>query len=186
MFKIILELLAHKQLKFEEGYIILFDQSGLMVPVITLVEIQKLLEKIEKENIFYYGAKSSGAEWIRRIFKLYKMDTIEEQANWGEKTFTLAGNGKMKVIKWDVKKSTMIYRVYESAISKVYGKTDHAVDQIPRGWFAGASCIFFNKDVDAVEVKCMAKGDEYCEFIVKPKTEFDFRNKEIKRQLKSV
>ncbi len=186
MFKAILELLAHKQFRLEEGYITLFGQNGLMVPVLTIVEIQKLLEKIGKENIFYYGAKESGAEWIRRIFKLYKMDTIKEQTTWGEKTFTLAGNGRMKVIRWNVKESTMVYRVYDSAISKVYGASDHAIDQIPRGWFAGASCVFFDKDVDVVEIKCMAKGDKFCEFLAQPKNKFNLKNKEIRRQLTPV
>jgi predicted hydrocarbon binding protein len=183
MFKDIIDLLAHKQLKFEEGYITLFDQNGLMVPVSTLVEIQKNLEKVGKENLIYIGAKKSGAVWIREIFRLYKMNTIEEQANWGEKTFTLAGNGKMKVIKWNVKESSMIYRVYESAISKEYGKSKHAVDQVPRGWFAGASCVFFNKNVDAIETKCLAKGDEFCEFVAQPKNKFNLKDREIKRQL---
>jgi len=186
MFKVILELLAHKQFRLEEGYITLFDQYGLMIPVITLVEIQKILEKNGKENILYYGAKRSGSEWIKRIFKLYKMDTIEDQVNWGEKTFTLSGNGKMKVVEWDIKKCKMIYRVYESAISKIYGKTNHPVDQIPRGWFAGASCVFFNKDVDAVETKCLAMGDDFCEFLVQPRNKFDLKIKYIKKQLSPI
>jgi len=131
----------------------------------------------------YYGAKKSGREWITEIFRIYGMDTIEDQANWGEETFTLAGNGKMKVVGWDTKEAMMIYQVYDSAISKEYGKTDHAVDQIPRGWFAGAACAFFGRDVDAVETKCLAMGNELCEFLVKPKDKFDFNDEKVKRQL---
>jgi len=41
MLKTIAKLLAHRQLKFEEGYITLFEQNGLMLPVSTVVEIQK-------------------------------------------------------------------------------------------------------------------------------------------------
>ncbi len=186
MFKDLLELLAHKQFKLEEGYITLFGQYGLMTPVLTVVEIQKILEGLGQENALYYGAKKSGIEWIRKIFKKYHMNKIDEQVKWGEKTFTLAGNGKMSVLGWDLEEKTMTYQVHDSAISRIYGKSNHAVDQIPRGWFAGATSVFFQEDMDAVEVKCLAKGDPYCEFVAKPKKKFDFKKPIIRKQLKKI
>lgn len=33
------------------------------------------------------------------------------------------------------------------------------------GWFSA----FFNRKVTAVEVKCIAKGDPYCQFRIKPR-----------------
>jgi len=78
----------------------------------------------------------------------------------------------------------MVYRVNNSKLAKLYGNIGKPVDHIPRGWFAGAACVFFGKDVDAVETKCIAKGDEYCEFIIKPKNRFDFNNDLVKSQLK--
>ncbi len=184
MFKTILDLLAHKQIKFEEGQIKLLEQNVVIFPFENLLSIQKLLEKKHGSYGLYLTSKDLGKKWIKNLFDTYNMDTIEEQARWGENVFTLAGMGKMKVLNWDSKKTTMRYRSYDSVTAQQYGSVGRPVCHIPRGWFAGASCVFFNKDVDAVEEKCLAKGDEYCEFIIKPKKNFDFKNRLVKTQLK--
>jgi len=184
MFKAVLDLLAHKQLTFEDGSIKLLEQNVVMFPFENLYRIQKIIEKSNRINELYLSAKELGNNWIESLFRVYKMDTIEEQANWGEKVFSLAGMGKMRVVKWNVKDSTMVYRSFDSVIAKYYGKVGHAVCHIPRGWFAGASCVFFKKDVDAVEVDCLARGNKFCEFVVKPKCKFDFNNSLVRKQLR--
>lgn len=186
MFEIVAQLLLHKQLRFEEGNIKLLEQNVVIFPFENLFSIQKILEDSKKTYELYLSSKELGKDWIKNLLKSYKMDTIKAQSEWGEKVFTLAGMGKMKVIKWDTKKSLMIYRAYDSIMAKYYGNTGHCVCHIPRGWFAGASCVFFKKDVDAVEIKCLSKGDDFCEFLIKPKNSFNFKDKEIKKQLKSI
>jgi predicted hydrocarbon binding protein len=54
-----------------------------------------------------------------------------------------------------------------------------------RGALAGGAGIIYGKDIlDAVETKCLAKGDPYCEFLVKPRKEFlKTKNEEFKKQL---
>lgn len=184
MFEVVAQLLLHKQLKFEEGNIILLGQNVIIFPYENLFSIQKIIENSGKTYDLYLSSKELGKTWIKNLLRAYKMEAIKEQANWGEKVFTLAGLGKMKVLKLDVKDSTMIYRIYDSITAHHYGKTGRCVCHIPRGWFAGASCVFFKKNVDAVETKCLSKGDGYCEFIVKPKRNFDLKDKETRQQLK--
>ncbi|MBI3412545.1 MAG: hypothetical protein HY051_00500 [Candidatus Aenigmarchaeota archaeon] len=169
MFKIVMDLLAHKQLQFEEGSIKLLGQNVVIFPFDNLFSIQKIIEDGNKTQELYLASKELGKNWIKNLFKFYKMDTIQEQAHWGERVFTLAGMGKMKVVTWNTKDSTTIYRAYESTTAKYYGNVDRPVCHIPRGWFAGASSTFFNKDLDGMEVKCMSKGDKYCEFFIGPK-----------------
>lgn len=184
MFKLIANLLMHKQLNFEEGSIQLLKQNVAIFPFTNLFAIQKIIEKSGKTNELYVASKELGEEWIRTLFKEYKMKTIKEQAEWGHNVFTLAGMGKMDVTDWDVKTKKMIYRVDDSIMARYYGNVGRPVDIIPRGWFAGASCVFFQTDVDAVEVKCKSKGDDYCEFIVQPKEKFDFNDPLVSSQLK--
>lgn len=183
MFEIVAKLMLHKQLKFEEGSIKLLEQNVVIFPFENLFSIQKMIENSDKTYEMYLSSKELGKNWIRNLFKAYKMETIKEQAEWGEKVFTLAGMGKMKVVKWNVENSVMIYRIEKSLTAQYYGNIGHAVCHIPRGWFAGASCIFFNKDVDAVETECLSKGGKYCEFLVQPKEKFDFKNEEVCQQL---
>lgn len=184
MYKVILDLISHGHLKFEEGEINLLKQNVIIFPFENIFLIQKLLEKPDKTYDLYLASKKLGKDWITALFKEYKLQTIEEQAKWGENVFTLAGFGKMKVVSWDVNKKTMVYRVHNSITAKYFGKTKHPVCHIPRGWFAGAASVFFKQDVDAVETSCMSLGSEYCEFLIKPKGTFNFKEKEVRRQLK--
>ncbi|VVB61331.1 V4R domain protein [uncultured archaeon] len=183
MFEVVSKLMLHKQLEFEEGSIKLLGQNVVIFPFENLFSMQKIIEESGKTIELYSAAKELGKSWIKGLFKAYKMNTIEEQAEWGEKVFTLAGLGKMKVVEWNAKDSIMVYRVYDSIIAQHSGKVGHAVCHIQRGWFAGASCVFFGKDIDGIEVKCLSKGDAYCEFITKPRNKFDFKDKEVKQQL---
>lgn len=184
MFKVVADLMVHKQLTFEEGAIQLFGQYGGMLPIENLVGMQKLIDNAKEEYGLYLVSKDVGKKWIKAILNAHKMDKIKDQAKWGENTFTLAGLGKMKVSHWDAEKKEMIYKIENSRIAEEYGNVGRAVDHIARGWFAGAACIFFGADVDAVETKCIAKGDKYCEFIIKPKKDFDFTVPIVSEQLK--
>lgn len=170
MFNLLLKLVLHKQLVMKDGIIKIFGKHPVVFfPLANLFYILQLVDRLKKHNELYLTSKKLGKEWIIGLLEAYKMDTIKEQAKWGENVFTLAGFGKMEVVSWDVQKKEMIYRVYDSTVAKMYGNVGRAVDHIPRGWFAGASSVFFKTDVDCVETKCLSKGDEFCEFLVAPK-----------------
>jgi predicted hydrocarbon binding protein len=169
MFKLFAKLILHKQIVMKNGEIKSFGQNIVFFPLSNLFYILKLVDKLKKQDELYEMSKQLGKEWITHLLKIYKMDTIEEQAKWGENAFTLAGFGKMQVVNWNVKKKEMRYRVYNSVVARKYGNVGRTVDHIPRGWFAGAASVFFNTDVDCVEVKCLSKGDKFCEFLVAPK-----------------
>lgn len=170
MLDLFIKLVLHKQLVISDGNIKIFGTHNVtFFPLANLFYILQLIDKLKKQDELYLASKRLGNEWINGLLKAYRMDTIREQAKWGENVFTLAGFGKMKVVSWDVQKKEMIYRVYNSNIAKMYGNIGRAVDHIPRGWFAGASSVFFKSDVDCVETKCLSKGDEFCEFVAAPK-----------------
>ncbi len=181
MFDVVADLMLHKQLVFGEGSIKLLNQTAVIFPLVTLFEVQKALEASNKQFELYLSSKRLGKLWIDELFRTYHMNTIEEQARWGEKAVTLAGFGKMKVMSWDTDKREMTYRLYESSMAKTYGNIGRAVDHIPRGWYAGATSTFFQEDIDAIEVKCFSKGDEFCEFIAKKPDEIA-KHEEFKTQ----
>lgn len=175
MFELITRLVLHKQLVWGEGYVKLLNQNVVIFPFSNLLDLIRLIETSKQKKHIYLSAKKLGKEWIESLFKAYKMDTIKDQAKWGENVFTLAGFGKMQVVSWDIDKKEMIYRVHNSVIANAYGKIGKVVDVIPAGWFAGASSVFFNSDVDCVEVKCLSKGDNICEFLTATKAELKKR-----------
>jgi len=183
MFKTVANLIIQKKLRLEEGKIILFDEAGGMLPMTSFVNIIKLLEKIGKENVLYVACKESGQDWNQKMFERYKTDKAKYIFEWGEKAVTLAGWGSFKIHKYDFDKNEFVYRLYKSTLAEYYGKSKQPIDQIARGLFAGSACFLTDKKMDAVETKCIAMGDSYCEFEIKERKKFDLKNALIKKQL---
>ena len=52
-----------------------------------------------------------------------------------------------------------------------YGKQEKPIDYYICGVWEEVFTIFLEKPVICEEVKCYAKGDDHCEFVVKPKEE---------------
>jgi predicted hydrocarbon binding protein len=170
MYDLFVKLVLNKQLELNDGVIKIFgNQPVVFFPLKNLFSILQMLDKAGKQEELYESSKRLGKEWIIGLFNAYKMNTIDEQARWGENVITLAGFGKMEITNWDVEKREMKFKVTDSQVAKLYGKVGKPVDHLLRGWFAGVSSIFFKSDVDCVEVKCMSKGDDYCEFLSAPK-----------------
>jgi len=66
-----------------------------------------------------------------------------------------------------------LFRTYNGWDAESYmtaiGESDEPVCHFTRGFFAGAAGAlkFKSENVEGVETKCVAKGDPYCEFVVK-------------------
>lgn len=163
-------LMLHKQLRFEEGKIILLDQRVAMLPLYNIVELQKTLEAKGLENTLYYTNKNFGKDWTRKIYESYKMS--ENQIfQWGINSVTVAGWGTVKLIEKQAE-NRIKFNLIDSGMAFYYGKSDKPIDHIFRGMIAGAMSATYKKDLDAVETKCKAQGHSMCEFIVQPSEKF--------------
>jgi predicted hydrocarbon binding protein len=182
MFKLVTQLLLHKQLKFEKGRISLLNENVAIAPITTYVGILKNLEGTKQENALYLGAKETGVSWNKKMQNIYKTKTVDEIFEWGMKIVTMSGWGDFKVIKYDREKNKFRYRLQDSTLAKGYGNSDHPVCQIPRGFFAGSACFLTKLDLDCVETKCVSMGAPFCEFEIKKKSEFS-NSSLIRRQL---
>jgi len=186
MFSVLKKLLFARQIKFEEGKIVLFNQRINMVPVYSFATLQMEIEKIGKEEIIYQSMKKLGRQWttdLQREYKTKHRAVIE----WGINVVTLAGYGTVEIIKDSVEKKAAVYLLKDSSmvdyILKNKIKVKHPVDHMFRGMLAGTYCTLYNMDMDCVETKCRAKGDKVCEFVVKERSKFDLKDPKIKRQI---
>ncbi len=186
MFEIVKKLMMARQLSMEEGRLILLNQNILMMPVAGLVGIQKELEKEGKENLIYIASKRTGVWWaeqMRKYFSAKKMD-LEK---WGINVISLAGYGIPRVIDIDHENKRMIQELGNSTVAEEYGNVGRCVDHMFRGYIAGVARLFFEgSDVDCVEILCKSKGDKICQFVIKPKKDFDQSNPLVKKQLESI
>jgi predicted hydrocarbon binding protein len=72
--------------------------------------------------------------------------------------------GQWEMSSFDKISTTFI--VKNSPIAQLYGRTERAVCHPIRGTLAGFAESLIGQKRDCIEVQCIAKGDQFCEFIV--------------------
>jgi len=80
--------------------------------------------------------------------------------------FQLLGYGIIREITFDMDKSEAIVKVDKCFECEMLIGSKEAEAHFVRGMFAGWFSQLFGKKVNVIETKCIAKGDEYCEFHV--------------------
>ncbi|MBI5148900.1 hypothetical protein HZA33_04445 [Candidatus Pacearchaeota archaeon] len=112
---------------------------------IALLDVIKLSKKI--------GGEEGMLKTLRDVFDIY-------------------GLGTMTILDLNNEKKTAFIRIDESSIAQAYINHEKKRSKTPEctitaAVLAGMFSFLFNKDVDCIEGKCLAKGDIYCEFAVK-------------------
>jgi len=85
--------------------------------------------------------------------------------------FQAFGWGIVDVEHVDVKAqvvSLKVYNLFESITVK--GKKRKPNCHFVRGYLNGVYSRYFNREVEVLETMCIAKGDPYCRFIIRPRT----------------
>lgn len=187
MFDIVKKLLLAKQLKFEDGKITFLQEPMFMLPLDTLLDFQRKLELINLQNLVYFSARETGLNWFKLMVDHFKMDH-NDIIKWGINKIDLAGLGRTSVKVISLNEGRALNELKDSSMANLYlkrfGKASYCVDNIYRGYVAGAGKLIFNgKDCHAIETKCLAKGDGNCEFVIKPVNMFDYNEEIVKNQL---
>jgi len=170
-------------MKFEEGGILLLDRPIFMIPADALIEFQKELEKVGRENAIYEITKKCGYRWTESVHEYYKFKSAEELAKTNADCVTMAGFGVCTVEDMDFEKGYVRKILKNSKFAKYYGNSEFPVDHFIRGLCAGAAQYYMKGEYEVVETKCAACGDSYCEFITRKREDFDFSDPLVKRQL---
>lgn len=76
-----------------------------------------------------------------------------------------------EVLKWDERGPEVIVRAYELFECRLAKAKDKPNSQFFRGLITGLARSLLKRDVVAVETRCVAKGDPFCEFVVKLREE---------------
>ncbi len=152
--------------RFEEGRIELKDIRYLLIRPETLASLHKSLLKEagweKARDIMMSGGYSGGrasAEKFTRELGLSGREIIEFMCDMGG----FLGWGKME---GEMNERSMRIRVYDSPFAEAYGKSDRGVCHLIEGVFKGIGDIIFGDSISE-EVRCIAKGDEYCEIEVR-------------------
>ena len=94
--------------------------------------------------------------------------------------------GTVKIIEDRPSDKFLLFRLDDSAVGKTilknYGKSKLPADYSFRGMLAGTFSVLFNTNMDCVETKCIAMGNNICEFEVREKSKINFSDEKIKQQ----
>jgi len=167
------KLAAIKEVRFEDGNITLSGQRVLIIPQEFAFAVTDLMVK-DKEltgTIYEVVRNKLSVGWAEYIRRRYKFgDNPRNFVKWLIEVGAFVGWGRHELIKFDSEKLEGILRTYDAPMGILYeNKLDHPVDHIWRGLTSGCATAAFQEDMDWIEIKCIAKGDPYCEFLFKPR-----------------
>jgi predicted hydrocarbon binding protein len=128
---------------------------------------RNLKSMIEHAKVY----KSLKDESMKNIAQLSKRIGKDEEGiiKTLQGLFELYGLGSMQIVNLDNKNKQATINIRNSSVALEQlkrKKVKYTACTIIEGILAGMFSYIFNKDVDCVERKCMAKGDEACMFVV--------------------
>jgi len=145
---------------------------AVIMPIGTIWAVWDGLEKILLPSGFaavnYNAGKKSGEHTATRLKEMYGLESTDlilaliqalKATGWGI--------GEARDIDFRGLSGTIIVKECFEAVA--WRKKPYNVCHWTRGYIAGAVSVVFGKPVEAVEVRCLAKGDEHCEFKIQPK-----------------
>lgn len=104
------------------------------------------------------------AESLRKMFGVEGMGLMQTIIQAVQAT----GWGIVEARDVDLKRGRETIIIRECFEALAWRKKPYKACHWARGYIAGTASVVFGRPVEVVEVKCLATGDEYCEFRVQP------------------
>lgn len=115
------------------------------------------------EAILYHIGVELGRNYFDSHVRLVGRD-LDKLTRICETLFRLVGYGILRYEEVDAAEKGGVARVWDSFECELYRGLGRPASHFVRGMIAGWLGKLFQADVKAVEVKCLATGDPYCEF----------------------
>jgi len=144
------------------------------------VAIKGLVTNIRKhfgsgvEAFLYHLGFETGLEFGKNHKKLGELlgikDKLEAFKHISTNMYLCVGYGYMEVLKLKEKPPYAFIRIYHCFECELGKGAKKPYSHLVRGMIAGALTEIFGKKMTAREITCIAKGDAYCTFEVKPES----------------
>jgi len=122
--------------------------------------------------IFYHLGYYSGytyAEYVKKLLEPLSL-SLEEVVKVAFDLDRGFGDFNPEIVSLNIDRGEATIRVYDSyEVELIRGKMNKPSCQYVRGEIAGTLSSLMGRELIALEEKCIAKGDEYCEFHIKPR-----------------
>lgn len=121
----------------------------------------------QEASEFMYQQGKKGPPLIKDFRKQFKIVGIKKAVESFAKFTELRGHGVLEV-EFDEKTNSYKFKMFNSPFCSYFKGLGKAAGFLTAGIFAGAFENYTGDRYECEEVKCIAKGDDYCEYVVKP------------------
>jgi|GEM_PF-2047822 len=181
----------HKALRHSDGKLLLWSNPCLIFAHYILVYLQRLIEKDlgikEAMRLFYFIGKFQCKIGMKIVNKRFgyakrlidKKRLLEFNIGQGE----LMGVGVFKFKRMDFKNNIFIIEGptnFGEEYKRFFGVQKEAADFLTTGMMAGFIEEIMGVKVLCIESKCVAKGNDTCQYIVKPIEKWDKKDHLLK------
>ncbi|MCM2325088.1 MAG: hypothetical protein NDI94_01375 [Candidatus Woesearchaeota archaeon] len=171
-------------LKHEEGRVTLWGHTCFLNPIEGAVLKDKLIgeassDEMQKKISYFtekfqanFGVKMTGEKFGYAKTYKNKKDLLEFSSG----QFELLGYGKVTWVRMDFDRGVFIVKMnspYAEGYRNIYGFSKTPVDYWNAGGWAGCLQYVLGKEVVCIETSCIAKGNQHCEFMIKPVDQWD-------------
>ncbi len=154
-----------------EGELILRGTRILLMPRGTLIHIVEAVEDITNretaKEILYHAGEKMAMQFCNVLSSKYNLQGIAILRAYAQ-IISTRGWGVVEIQDIDIEKGMMRALVKQSLIGSGKHLRPESQDYIPAGVFAGIMEYITKMKLSCEEIKCVAKGDNVCEFVVKP------------------
>ena len=159
----------------KKGKILIRDKSVLILPVGVSPALNRGLSKVVGKSVatpLYHSGKEIGNSVFDLFIRIYGTDVIKSEDKFKkaiENFLPLGGFGRLEVIEIDFENGKFVIRGWGfPEVISITSSEDHVCHQL-RGISARFMEKITDKPCEGKEVRCQAKGDEYCEIEIKSK-----------------
>lgn len=155
----------------ERGHMFIKGEEVMILPSEITEELFRSLSKIVgvggATGSLYIAGKELGNTFFDILKKMYDYDVTGSEVKFKkdlEDFISFIGAGKIKIQEIDFENTNFVLWGWDLPEVGLKRRSDTPVCHIVRGVFTRFLEIITEKTCTGKEVKCQAKGDEYCEF----------------------
>lgn len=156
-----------------EGVVMLDGVRHVLMPASILTDIEAAGERILGRGlgaILYDAGYRSGTyvcEAVRRSIPPSPPAAILENIESGGRA---RGFGAIEFVSHDIQEARFALRVHESPHAEVREPRRGSACFYPLGFWAGVAAVLTGRPIEGEETSCLARGDGFCEFQLRPRT----------------
>jgi hypothetical protein len=155
------KLLFTRQFLYQEGRFEILGEHSMLLPIKSIVRMQ-----YDNPDQTFFAIRDSTQEQFKAYLKKLQVhdDKIIDPLLH---LFELYGIGKLSILDLNIETRHALVQVHDTPLVSEYEHGREPVCSVVCGFLSGMFSALFDAEVHATINKCKAKGQNYCEFIIK-------------------